>query len=187
MILLWAYWLLNIVQIRSVFTFSRDVLESSASNLVWCLFETLSVATRFNPEPMVFLIEVNFRKGSKIWTMFSKIRKIRNFWHHCWKLVELHPTFFFPNSNLNSLLFQRSDQWKFYCSKTFVVWTKIAINLSKNMLFCCFMDFGSEASTSNKLQLYLRNCLLDIRIRYCWVSKSILCIEEAQKLNRKTG
>ena len=37
-------------------------------------FETLSVATHLNPEPMVFLIEVNFREGSKIGPMLSKIK-----------------------------------------------------------------------------------------------------------------
>ena len=37
-------------------------------------FETLPVATHLNPEPMVFLIEVNFREGSKIGPMLSKIK-----------------------------------------------------------------------------------------------------------------
>ena len=41
------------------------------------LFETLPVATRFNPEAMVFLIEVKFRQGSKIGTMLSKIKNVR--------------------------------------------------------------------------------------------------------------
>ena len=38
-------------------------------------FETLPVARHFTPEPMIFLIEVNFRKRSKNGTMLSKLKK----------------------------------------------------------------------------------------------------------------
>ena len=61
------------------FTFSRKVFESCANILFSYLFETLPVATRSNSEPMVILIEVKFRKGSKIGTMLSEIRKVRKF------------------------------------------------------------------------------------------------------------
>ena len=36
-------------------------------------------ATRFNPEPMGFLIEVNFWKASKIVTWLLKSEKLREF------------------------------------------------------------------------------------------------------------
>ena len=58
-------------------TFSSKVFDRWAYKIVLYLFETLPVATRFNPEPMVFLIEVNFRKGSKIGTMLSKMKEVR--------------------------------------------------------------------------------------------------------------
>ena len=61
----------------SKFTFSSEVFESSANKLAWYLFETLPVATYFNPESMEILIEVYFRKGSKIGTMLSKIKEAR--------------------------------------------------------------------------------------------------------------
>ena len=51
---------------RSQFTFSGKVFESWAKKLVWYLFETLPVATRFNQEPMLFQNEVNFRKDPKL-------------------------------------------------------------------------------------------------------------------------
>ena len=60
---------------RSKFTLSSTVFESCAKKLVGYLFETVPVTTRFHPEPVVFLIEVNFRKGSKIGTVLSKKRK----------------------------------------------------------------------------------------------------------------
>ena len=59
----------NIGQMRLKFTFSSKVFESCANKLVWYLFGTLPVARRFNPEPMIFLIEVSFRKVSKIGTI----------------------------------------------------------------------------------------------------------------------
>ena len=51
---------------RSKFTLSSKVFESWANILVCYLSKPLPVATRFNHEPMVFLIEVNFRKGPKL-------------------------------------------------------------------------------------------------------------------------
>ena len=42
-------------------------------------FRKLPVTRRFIPEPMIFLIEVNIRKVSKIGTMLSRTKEI-------WKL-----------------------------------------------------------------------------------------------------
>ena len=97
---------------RLKFTFSSKVFDSCANKLVG-YFETLPVATRFNPEPMVFLIEVNFRKVSKIGTMLSKIKKVRKLWHICSKLNELHPTF-------SAIAF-----WIPYCLNAHVIWSSI--------------------------------------------------------------
>ena len=57
--------------------FSGKVLDSCLKKHVGFFFEILPIATRFNLGPMVFLIEINFRKGCKIWTLLSKIKKIR--------------------------------------------------------------------------------------------------------------
>ena len=103
---------------RSKFTFSRNVFESWANKLVWYLFETLPVATHFNPEAMVFLIEVKFWKGSKIGTMLSKIKKVRKLWHLCCKLDELHPTF------------SRFSFWIPYCFNVQVTGSSIVQKLS---------------------------------------------------------
>ena len=75
MILPGGFWILKIGQKRSQITFSSEVFERCANKLVWYLFETLPVTTRFKPEPMIFLIDVNFRKGSKIGTKLPKIKK----------------------------------------------------------------------------------------------------------------
>ena len=68
--------MIKIGQMRSKFTFSSEVFDSCANKLVSYLFGTLPVARRFNPEPLIFLIEVIFRKVSKIGTMLSKIKKV---------------------------------------------------------------------------------------------------------------
>ena len=121
------------------FTFSSKIFESCAK-VVWYLYGTLPVTRRFNTEPMIFLIEVKFRKVSKIGTMLSKIKKVRKLWHLCCKLDELHASFF-HNCGLNTFLFKRWGHWNFSSLKTFVAWTKNGISLSNNVLFCCFMDF----------------------------------------------
>ena len=61
---------------RSKLTYSIKVFEIVQKNLS-VFFEKLPVATRFHPEPMVFLIEVIFEKESKIGTIVSKITKVR--------------------------------------------------------------------------------------------------------------
>ena len=138
--LLGGFWMTNIGQMRLKFTFSGKVFESCANKFVWYLFGILLVARRFNPEPMIFLIEVSFRKVSKIGTMLSKKKKVRELWHLCCKLGELHASF--PhNCVLNTLLFKDWGHWNFSSLKTFVAWTKNGISLSNNVLFCCFMDF----------------------------------------------
>ena len=74
---------------------------------------------------MCFLIEIKFRKGSKIGTILPKIEEDWNFRHLCCRLDKLLPTF---SHNLR-FEYQRSGQWKFYCTKMFVVSMKIGINL----------------------------------------------------------
>ena len=137
----WRFWMTNIGQMRLKFTFSSKVFESCANKLVWYLYGSLPVTRRFNTEPMIFLIEVIFRKVSKIGTMLSKKKKVRKVWHLCCKLDELHASFS-QNCVLNTFLFKRWGHWNFSSLKTFVAWTKNGISLSNNVLFCCFMDFG---------------------------------------------
>ena len=57
---------------RSKFTFLSEIFESCVNKLICYLFETLPVATRFNLEPMIYLIDVNFWNGSKSRTMLLK-------------------------------------------------------------------------------------------------------------------
>ena len=111
---------------RSKVTFPRNVFESWRKRLVWYLFETLPVATRFNPEDMVLLVEVKFRKVYKNGTMLSVVKKVRNLRHLCCKLDKLHP--FFPQLRfelLNCLLFITS-----FCSNTQVIGSSILRKLS---------------------------------------------------------
>ena len=55
---------------------------------------------------MLFLIEVNFRKGSKPGTMLSNKKKVRKLRHLCCKIDEIHPFFL----QLHNTLFQRSGE-----------------------------------------------------------------------------
>ena len=135
-ILLGAFWILNISQVRSKknFTFSNEFFGRCAQTFVRYLSETLPTARRSNPEPLSFLIGVNFWKISKVVTWLSKIKKIRKFWHLFCKLQELHRTFF-PKLCLNTFLFQRSVKWTFYI-------TKLSLFEQKFVLICrktCFL------------------------------------------------
>ena len=147
---------------RLKFTFSSKVFESCANKLVWYLFGTLPVARRFNPEPMIFLIEVSFRKVSKIGTILSKIKKVRKLWHLCCEFGELH-VHFSHNFVLNTLLFKRWGHWNFSSLKTFMAWTKMGLVCQTlcffvvSWIFGCFWDQFQQ-----KMQLSLENCLLEI-------------------------
>ena len=55
--------------------FRINFFENCAQKFIWYLSKTQPEATRFNLEPMGFLIEVNTRKSSKIVTWLSKIEK----------------------------------------------------------------------------------------------------------------
>ena len=103
------------------------------------LSETLPAATRFNPEPIGFLIEVNFRKSSKIVTWLSKIEKIRKFWHLFVNLKNFI-VLSFPNCVLNTLLFQRSGEWNFYSRKLSWFEQKFGLICQKT----CFLSFDFE-------------------------------------------
>ena len=126
---------------KTNFTFSNKVFEICAQKLVWYLFETLPAATHFSPEPMGFLIEVKFRKGSKIVIWLSKIEKIRKFWHLCWKLEELHRTFF-PKLRSEYLLFQRSGKWNFYSRKFPWFEQKVRLICQQTCFFVVCLTFG---------------------------------------------
>ena len=153
----WRFWTLNIGQMSSKFTLLSKDFKRFAKKLVWYLFETLPFATRFNLEPMVFLIEIIFRQVSKIGIKLSKIKKVRKFWHLCCNLDELHPSF----SPLAFWIILKI--LLFYSSNTFVIWTNIGNLLSNNVLFVCFMDFWVFLRTIlTKMQLSLQNCLLKI-------------------------
>ena len=148
---------------RSKFTLSSKVFDSFANKLVWYLFKTLPLATRLNPEPMVFLIEVNFRKRSKIGTNMSKINKVRKLWHLCCNLDDFHTTFCYPialwipywfnalvigSSTLQKLSwFEQKVGFVFQVTRFFVVpW-----------FFGCFWG-----QFHLKMQLFLQNCLLEL-------------------------
>ena len=145
---------------RSKFTFSSKVFERWANKLVWYLFETLPVPTRFNPELMVFLIEVYFRKGSKIVTMLSKMNKVRKLWHLCCKLDELHPSFF------------KFAFWIPHCFNAKVIGSSIRKlpwfeqkleSVCQTCIFVVSRIFGSKTQFSPKLPTG------DTRISHCWV------------------
>ena len=61
---------------KSKFTFSSEVFESCANKFVRYLLETLPVATYFNIEPVVFLIEV-ISCFSNIWAILRKLSTIK--------------------------------------------------------------------------------------------------------------
>ena len=72
--------------------FQVKFFGSYANILFRFLLETLPFATRFNPDPVGFLIEVKFLKVSKIVTMLlGNLGKLTSF---VVKSVEIHPTFF---------------------------------------------------------------------------------------------
>ena len=149
--LLGGFWITNIGQMRLKFMFSSKVFESCANKLVWYLFGTLPVARRFNPEPMIFMIEVSFRKVSKNGTILSKIKKVRKLWHLCCKLGELH-AHFSHNCVLNTLLFKRWGHWNFSSLKTFMAWTKMGLVCQTLCFFVVSWIFGC----------FWENCLLEI-------------------------
>ena len=130
---------------------------------------TLPVATRFNREPIGFLIWEIFGKGPTLGLCCRKTRKIGNF-DACVVI----------SRNFASLL-QRSGQWKYYSTKTFRVWTKICFYLSKNLLFVVLWVMGTLwGQFQPKVQLYLQKRHLNTAISQCWVFKTILCKEGPQ-------
>ena len=152
----------------SKFMFSSWLSESCANKLVWYLFETLSVATRFNPELMGLLIEVNSRKGPNLGLCCRELGKFgTNFWHLCCKLEELHSTFF-PKLRFEYIvvLTFRSKDVPF--TMTFVVWTTIGITLSKIVFLCRFLIVFDEFQ-----QQIAVKCSKILNI-HCWIRH---CIE----------
>ena len=167
------------------FTFSSKVF--CANNFVWYLFETLLVATRFNTEPMGFLIEVNFRKGSKSGTMWSKNEEKSELLTPLLYTRRNSSHFFFQNCNLNAVLFQRAGQGKSYSTNIFVVWTKIGNNLSKTVHFCFSLDFGNS-----KGPIKTKNCNHFFKIAY-WIPELLLSLwnffmqDSSSKIVQKTA
>ena len=161
---------------RSKFTFLNKVF---AYKLVWYL------ATRFNPDPMGFLIEVNIPEGSKIGTMLSKTKNVRKLWHQCCSFDEIHSTSF-ANCVLNIWLFQRSGHLK-------VIWLswfeqKLGLVCQTTCFFCFFFHgfwvFLRLILTKNRV-ISSKLPTGDTWISQCWVSYTILCKKVAQKLYRK--
>ena len=66
--------------------------------VIWYNFETLPVASTFNPEPMNFLSNGNLQEGSKIRTMLSKSETILNFYDHLTSLPKLCFGIFFVST-----------------------------------------------------------------------------------------
>ena len=95
-----------IEQVEKFFTFSGIFFESCAFKLVQCVFETLPVATRFNPDSMGFLIEVNFPKCPTLGLGCQNLGNFGNFVTFVAKFEERYSTF--TNCVLNALLVQRS-------------------------------------------------------------------------------
>ena len=167
---------------RSKFTVSCNFFESCANKLVLYLFETLPVAKRSNAES-IFPIGVNFRKGSKIETMLSKI-KFGNFDIFVVNLMNFNPLPPHCVLNMNISLFKRSGYWKFYASKTFVVSTKIGISLSNNVLYLFHGFFGVLRPIPKKCSYLLKIAIGENRVSLLSF-KTIFCKELAQKLNEK--
>ena len=124
---------LNIAEERSKknFTFSNKCFENCAQKIVWYFFETLSAATRFNPEPMNFLIGVIFRKNCYLvvenWeTSDTSVVHSKNF-------IVLS----FPNCVLNTVLFRRSGKWNFYSINCLRFEQKFGLICQKT----CFFSF----------------------------------------------
>ena len=168
---------------RSKYTFPSTVFESWANNHVWYLFETLPLATRFIPEPVVFLIEVNFRKGSKNGTRRKqKFGTSDTFVVNSMNFIPLFSQSRFECNiastfrSLEVLFFQKllwfEQKLGFVCQTTcfFVVsWTSGC--LSANFL--------------KKMQVSFQNCLLEIARLFFVEFFHNLCRQNAQKLYRK--
>ena len=75
-------------------TFSSLVFGNFAHKFVQCIFETLPVASRFNLEPMDFVINGLFRKVYKLGLCCSKLRKFGIFGTFVVNFEELYFTFF---------------------------------------------------------------------------------------------
>ena len=113
---------------------------------------------------MIFLIEVNFRKESKIGTMLSKIKKVRKLRHFCCKLNELHPTFFLQ-LRLEYLIIStlRSLEVLFFnnfrdLNKNWDLFVK------QRTCFVVSRIFGFLRPIPTKKQLFLETCLLEIPV-----------------------
>ena len=115
--------------------FKHSILKIFHKNLS-NIFPKLPAATNLNPEPMGFLIEVNFGKVPKLLIGCRKLRKLGNsdaFVVNSRNFIVLS----FPNCVLNTLLFQRSGKWNFYSTKFSCFEQKFGMICQKT----CFLSF----------------------------------------------